>query len=101
MRRLGLLCAVLLGVAGILLILWAVVVVPPRLIDTHDITDPSKRLDADNALRTTLAGVLGGLAVSAGAVVAGLNLRETSRQNRAVLELQRRGQVTERFTRAI
>jgi hypothetical protein len=41
-------------------------------------------------------------------IVGGLTLRETSRQNRAVLqqsrevlELQRRGQVTERFTRAI
>jgi len=44
--------------------------------------------------------MLGGLAVLVGAVVAGLTLRETSRQNRAVVELQRRGQVTERFTRA-
>jgi hypothetical protein len=101
----------LIGLAGlglILLILWAVVVVPPRLIDVHEIQDPAKRLDDVNSFRTTLAGVLGGLAVIAGAIVGALNFRETQRQNRAVqkenqevLELQRRGQVTERFTRAI
>jgi len=91
----------LAGVGSVLFILWAVVVVPPRLIDTSGITDPAKRLDEINALRTTLAGVLGGLAVAAGAVVAALNFRETSRQNRALLELQRRGQLAERFTRAV
>jgi uncharacterized protein YjbI with pentapeptide repeats len=82
-------------------LLWAVVAVPPRLIDTSGIVDPAKGLDEVNGLRTTLAGVLGGLAVAAGAFVGALNFRETSRQNRAVLELQRRGQVTERFTKAI
>lgn len=89
------------GLGFVLLLLWAVVVVPPLLIDTSGIQDPAKRLDEINSLRTTLAGVLGGLAVAAGAVVAALNFRETSRQNRAVLELQRRGQVTERFSKAI
>lgn len=96
----GLLIA-LLVLGLVVLLLWAVVVVPPRLIDTSQIPDPAKRLDEVNGLRTNLLGVLAGLAVVAGAVVGALNFRETSRQNRAVLELQRRGQVTERFTRAI
>jgi len=85
------------------LLLWAVVAVPPRLIDPND-----QHLADENALRTALLGILAGAAVVAGAIVGALNLRETSRQNRetsrqnrAVLELQRRGQITERFTRAI
>lgn len=78
------------------LILWAVVALPPHLIDPND-----RHLADENALRTALLGVLAGTAVVAGAIVGALDLRETSRQNRAVLELQRRGQITERFTRAI
>jgi hypothetical protein len=84
----------LLGLGLVLLLLWAVVVVPPRLIDTSQIPDPAKRLEEVNGLRTTLAGVLGGLAVVAGAVVGVLNLVFTQR-------VQWRAQVTERFTRAI
>ncbi len=86
----------LLGVGLVLLILRAVVVVPPRLIDTHTIQDPAKRLDEVNGLRTTLAGVLGGLAVVAGAVVGALSLvhkrrvlEETQRQNRLAQEQNR------------
>src|SRR5262249_8013579 len=98
----------LVALGLVLLLLWVVVVVPPLLIDVHRIQNAADQAKAVNDLRTTLAGVLAGLAVTAGAVVGALNLRETSRQNRAVqeqnravLELQRRGQVTERFTRAI
>ena len=74
---------------------------PPLLIEPYRLADPEKRLAAENALRTTMAGALGGLAVLAGAVVGALTFRETSQQNRRVLELQRRGLVTERFSRAI
>jgi hypothetical protein len=97
----------LLSAGLVLLILLALVTVPPLVLgadqvgDFRQIQDPARRLDEVNGLRTTLAGILGGLAVAGGAIVAALNFRETSRQNRAVLELQRRGQVTERFTRAI
>jgi uncharacterized protein YjbI with pentapeptide repeats len=105
----------LLALGMVLLLLWAVVAIPARLIDTTGIADPAKRLDEINALRTSLLGVLGGLAVVAGAVVGALNLshnrrvleetqrqnRASQEQNRAVLELQRRGQTTERFTKAI
>jgi uncharacterized protein YjbI with pentapeptide repeats len=97
----------LLGVALILLLLWALVTIPAELLGVDQvlvvrkIQDPGKQLDEVNGLRSTLAAVLAGLAVAAGAIVGALNFRETSRQNRAVVELQRRGQVTERFTRAI
>jgi hypothetical protein len=108
LRRLRYPLIALAGLVLVLLLLWAVVVVPPRLIDTSQIPDPAKRLDEVNGLRTNLLGVLAGLAVVAGAAVGALNLahnrrvlEETQQQNRAVLELQRRGQVTERFTRAI
>jgi uncharacterized protein YjbI with pentapeptide repeats len=108
LRRLRYLLIALLGLGLVLLLLWAVVVVPPWLIDTSQIPDPAQRLDEVNGLRTNLLGVLAGLTVIAGAAVGALNFRETQRQNRAiqeqnraVLELQRRGQVTERFTRAI
>jgi hypothetical protein len=101
LRRLRRVLIALLGLGLVLLLLWAAVVVPPRLIDTSGIADPAKRLDEVNALRTNLLGLLAGLAVVAGTAVGALNLRETQRQNRAVLEVERRGQVTERFTRAI
>jgi hypothetical protein len=90
-------------VGGLLLVavLLAVIVFVPQLaIDPHGLSRPDW-LKAVQDLRTSILQGLAGLAVLFGAVVAALNLRETSRQNRAVLEVQRRGQTTERFTRAI
>lgn len=106
-------------------LLAVIVWLPPHLIDARGLT-PTERLKAENDLRGTLAAVLGGLAVLGGSVIAGLNLRhnrqvlletarqnretarqnretlqETERQNRESLEVARRGQVTERFTKAI
>lgn len=80
--------------------LWAAFVQPSWLLDTSGLkgADLAKtRSDFRGMMLTALAG----LAVLTGAVVGALNLGETQRQNRALLELQRRGQVTERFTRAI
>ena len=90
-----------------MLILWALVTIPAQLLgvdqlqEVHRIQDPAKRLDEVNGLRSTLVAVLAGVAVAAGAIVGALHFREISRQNRAVLELQRPGQVTECFTKAI
>lgn len=83
------------------LVLALILFLPPVLVAPYTIQDPDKRFADENALRTTMAGAMGGLAVLAGAVVGALTFRETSRQNHAVLNLQHRGQVTERFTRAI
>lgn len=112
---------VLVAVVGLIVglgLLAAVIWLPPLFVDTSGIGGPSAvqdRLKAVNDLRGTLVTVLGGIAVASGAIVAYLNLRqgrlalrETERQNRATvdltrqtLELTRRGQVTERFTKAI
>jgi hypothetical protein len=81
-------------------LLAAIVLIPQLAIDPHGLSR-TDWLKAVQDLRATILQGLGGLAVVAGAIVAALNLRETGRQNRAVLELQRRGQVTERFTLAI
>ena len=111
---------VLVGVVGLLTL---VIVVPPRLVhmrqpDTSGLSagDRAKvqaqfetdRTKAENDLRTTLVTTLAGLAVATGTIVAALNfatsraaLAETQRQNRESSELQRRGQVTERFSKAI
>jgi uncharacterized protein YjbI with pentapeptide repeats len=89
------------------LILWLAVILPSRFLDVRGLSNV-ERLAAENALRTTLAGVLAGLAVIVGSIVGALNLAhnrrvldETQRQNQALLELQRRGQVTDRFGKAI
>jgi hypothetical protein len=104
LRRLWPLWVVLAALLAVVLVLF----LPPLLIAPYGLKDSEKRLAAENAMRTTLAGTFGGLAVIGGAIVGALNFRETSRQNRAnseqnraVLELQRRGQVTERFSKAI
>ena len=100
-RGLWLLWLIAAGVLVVGSILWAAVFEPSWLLpDTRGLS-PADRVRAVTDLRNTLVTMLGGLAVLVGAVVGGLSLRETSRQNRAALELQGRGQVTERFTRAI
>ncbi len=100
LRKLWLLWAILAGVPTLALILWGALVEAPARLDTRGLA-PIDRVNVQNSLRSILMTLLGGLAVLLGAVVATLSFRETSRQNRAVNELQRRGQVTERFTRAI
>lgn len=107
-RELWLLWLLTTGAIVVGLLLWAAAVEPAWLLpDTHGL-NPADRVKAQTDFRNTLVTMLGGLAVLVGAIVGGFTLRETSRQNRAiqeqsraVLDLQRRGQVTERFTRAI
>jgi hypothetical protein len=100
------------------LVLWAAFVQPPWLVSTSGLKG-ADLARAQNDFRGTMLTALGGLALIIGAVVGAVSLRETTRQNRAaleetqrqnraaaerdatVLEVQRRGQVTERFTRAI
>jgi hypothetical protein len=92
---------------------------PPRMVDTG-VVDASTltasdrvnlemgRLKAINDVRSSLLtglGILvtavGAAAVFFGGLVAYLNYRETEHQNREALALQERGQITERFARAI
>ncbi|MDQ6792166.1 MAG: pentapeptide repeat-containing protein [Candidatus Dormibacteraeota bacterium] len=115
--RVALIVAVTVIVVGGLLVL--VVVVPPIVVRASrpDIRTASAadQLKSENDLRGTLVTMLAGVAVAAGTVVAALNfatsraaLEETQLQNRLSrqqdrdqLELTRRGQITERFSKAI
>jgi uncharacterized protein YjbI with pentapeptide repeats len=70
--------------------------------------DDNTRLNAIANTRGALLGVLAPVVVAIGAVAAFLNYRETSDQNRRTVKLSRdalevteRGQLTERFTKAI
>ncbi len=110
MPRLGTVLAIVAAVVLLALTLMGILILPARMVDlVHPgITDLDHSLAEEAALRTTMIGFLGGLAVIGGAIVGGLNLvhsrrvlEETQRQNRETIELQRRGQVTERFNSAI
>jgi hypothetical protein len=83
-----------LGTLLAVLVLWLVIAVPPLVIRASrpDIrtASPADQLKAENDLRGTLVTMLAGAAVAAGTIVAALNFN-----------LQRRGQVTERFSKAI
>jgi hypothetical protein len=115
--RVALIVAVTVIVVGGLLVL--VVVVPAIVVRASrpDIRTASAadQLKSENDLRGTLVTMLAGVAVAAGTVVAALNfatsraaLEETQLQNRLSrqqdrdqLELTRRGQISERFSKAI
>ena len=110
--------AALLGVA---LVLWLVLVAPRLLVPAasdaslQDVSDAAKRhelqdsrLKLQNDVRTTLLQGLGGLAVLLGALFTYRQVQTSRRQldhtiqaDRAQHELDRQGQITERFTRAI
>ena len=79
---------------GLVILVVVVVAGPPLVIRASrpDIQNASAadQLKAENDLHGTLVTMLAGIAVGAGTVVAALNLN-----------LQRRGQVTERFSKAI
>ena len=87
----------------------AATVLPVWIVSVSATTaDENHRLDAIVNTRGALLGVLAPVVVAIGAVAAFLNYRETSAQNRRTVELSRdtldvtrRGQLTDRFTRAI
>jgi Pentapeptide repeats (8 copies) len=106
-----------LGVLAILLLAcvrWIPERMYPSLSDTdlYNVSDAAKvqefkdaRLKLQNEARTTLLQGLGGVLVLTGAAIgAGVTLRqiqETATANRKQLELSERGQVTDRYTKAI
>ncbi len=83
-------------VAVVGVFLWVAVTEPSWLLDTSGLKG-SDLAKARNDFRGITLTALGGLVLIVGAIVGVLNLRQTSR----ILELQRRGHVTERFSRAI
>jgi hypothetical protein len=109
------------AVLGAAFMLWLVLFAPRLLIPAasqaslRDVTDAAKRhelqdsrLKLQNDVRTTLLQGLGGLAVLVGVFftyrqvqMSRRQLEHTIESNRQQHELDRQGQVTERFTRAI
>jgi hypothetical protein len=90
-------------VIGVVFLLWLILLAPKLLVPARsdaslqDVTDPAKRheledarLKLQNDVRTTLLQAIGGAVIALGAFF-------TYRQ----LEVNREGQITERFTRAI
>jgi hypothetical protein len=59
------------------------------------------RLKLQNDVRTTLLQALGGAVVAAGAYVTWKQLQHNIQSSREAHDLERQGQITERFTRAI
>jgi hypothetical protein len=86
--------ALVLGTLGLVVavvgLLVLAVVLPPLLIDTGSVS-AADRLQAENDLRTTLLQAVGGAALLTGVAFTALTLRLN----------KQRGQITDRFTKAI
>jgi hypothetical protein len=86
---------VVAGVVGIVtLLVLAVFVLPPVMVSTTDVPDTVERLEAQNAIRTALIQALGGLVLLGGAAL-------TATFSARTIRLNREGQITDRFTKAI
>jgi hypothetical protein len=105
---------VIIGVASIASLLWLVLVAPKLLVpdrpvgSVEEVPDKGKqheledgRLKLQNDARTTVVQALGGLVVAVGAVFTYRQLQHNIRSSRDSHDLERQGQIAERFTRAI
>jgi hypothetical protein len=116
-RRLRWVVLVIVGVAFLAFLLWLVapkLLVPARpagLLDKVDAQVEAKtvkqyeledgRLKLQNEARTTLVQTLGGAVVAVGALFTYRQLQHNIQSSREEHDLERQGQITERFTRAI
>src|SRR5258708_10888622 len=113
----------LTGIVAIILLIYTIAAVtglPVWIVALSGVkSDVNTRLDAIVSTRSALLGLLATTVVAIGALAAFLNYRETSaqnwrtyelnrlaaetsqRQNRETLDVTRRGQLTERFSRAV
>jgi len=96
----------LVSVGLILLLAYAVAAatVLPAWIVSRDgpfAIDPKVRVDDIASVRGQLLGLLGTVVLVIGAVVGFLNYRATTENDRRTYRLSQRGQVTDRFTKAI
>jgi hypothetical protein len=101
-------------IVGVAVLLWLVLLAPKLLVPARsnaslaDVPDPGKRhelqdarLKLQNDVRTTLLQGLGGVAVLVGAFFTWRQLQHNIQSSREEHDLERQGQITERFTRAI
>jgi Pentapeptide repeats (8 copies) len=97
----------LVVIATLALLALALVILPPMLVPPGK-ANFAELAKAESDIRGNLVATLGVLAVLIGGAVGFLNFHQTQRQNRLArqqdreqLELARRGQVSERFSKAI
>ena len=88
------------GLLVLTLIVLAVFVLPPLLVDQQGLT-ASERLKAENDVRSTLLQALGGAVLLAGLYFTARTYQLNRESSARTYELDREGQITERFTRAI
>jgi uncharacterized protein YjbI with pentapeptide repeats len=98
-RRLvfGLLALVVVGV----LVVLVLYVAPSLLVGPDDDLSTAEKLKAENDVRTTLLQALVGIALLSGAYFTGRSYFSNRESTMRQFELDREGQVTERFTKAI
>jgi hypothetical protein len=81
---------ILVVVVVVAFLAFVFVALPPMLVTADDIPSGPKRIDAQNSVRTAAAQLLGVIGLAIGAVF-------TAR----TFQLNKQGQITERFSRAI
>jgi uncharacterized protein YjbI with pentapeptide repeats len=85
-----------ISLVGFVLVVW---LVPPVLYKY--VSDPKERATAEASTRTGFLAGLVGLAALGGLAINARTLRETQRANRETHDLELRGQLNERYTKAI
>jgi hypothetical protein len=87
----------LVGVVFFVLALVTFFVVPPAMVTSNDLPKMKDRLEAQNDIRTTGLQLLGGAVLALGAYLTWQNVLT----NREARRIDRLGQITERFSRAV
>jgi uncharacterized protein YjbI with pentapeptide repeats len=90
------------GTVGVTELLVVVVaVLPPRLANQAAFTNPADAVTARNDVRATLLQGLAGVFVALGLALTWRQLQHNIQSTREQRDLERAGQITERFTRAV
>jgi HAMP domain-containing protein len=91
--------ASLIGLGILVALFLVVVVLPPQFVPS--LGDPTKQTTAENAVRTTLLQGLGGAVLLLGAWFTWRQLQHNIQSTHEQRDLDRAGQITDRFTRAV
>jgi hypothetical protein len=87
---------------GVLLLLFALWKLPQWYAASRDkLTDSKDIAKLESDTRTTMVQAVGGLALLAGLLFTWRNLRMTEQNSRQTLDLSRKGQINDRFIKAI
>lgn len=91
----------LIAVAGLVAILFLIIYAPRKQVAHLKDVEPADYFEAENEARRTLVQIVGGIFVVAGLFFTWTNMDLTQRNATEALKLSEKGQVTERFTRAV